>query len=227
MTQKITNGICGGGEQDLPISVDHAAVLKELETLNRRFGNHKPGLLGARREYAVLCPLLEQPDGLHLLFEVRAAALQQGGEVCFPGGRLEAGETPVDCALRETEEELEIPRSEVTLLGTPDFICNPRGYLLRPVLGLVSAEGMKALKPSPAEVAEAFTVPLEFFQNTAPEMYSYDLTPHAQRNFPYEAVGVSVDYPWSRGRVEVPVWYWHHHVIWGMTARIVREIAAK
>ena len=54
-----------------------------LDALCRRFGGHEPGLLGARREFAVLCPLVEQPDGLHILFEVRAAALRQGGEVCF------------------------------------------------------------------------------------------------------------------------------------------------
>ena len=52
-----------------------------LEALRRRFDGHQPGLLGARNEYAVLCPLLEQPDGVHLLFEVRAAQLRQGGEV--------------------------------------------------------------------------------------------------------------------------------------------------
>ena len=97
-----------------------------LEALRRRFDGHQPGLLGARNEYAVLCPLLEQPDGVHLLFEVRAAQLRQGGEVCFPGGRLESQETPAECALRETEEELSIPRSQIQLLGAPDFICNQR-----------------------------------------------------------------------------------------------------
>ena len=101
-----------------------------LEALRRRFDGHQPGLLGARNEYAVLCPLLEQPDGVHLLFEVRAAQLRQGGEVCFPGGRLESQETPAECALRETEEELSIPRSQIQLLGAPDFICNQRGFLL-------------------------------------------------------------------------------------------------
>ena len=100
---------------------------RELDALRRRFGGHEPGLMGARREFAVLCPLVEQPDGLHFLFEVRAADLPQGGEVCFPGGRKEPGETFIECALRETEEELAIPHSEITLLGTPDFISNANG----------------------------------------------------------------------------------------------------
>ena len=94
----------------------------ELNALRRRFDGHQPGLMGARHEFAVLCPLVERPDGLHLLFEVRAANLKQGGEVCFPGGRREPEESLIECALRETEEELSIPRSEITLLGTPDFM---------------------------------------------------------------------------------------------------------
>ena len=103
--------------------------MRDLEHLRRRYADHVPGLLGARHSYAVLCPLVERPDGLHLLFEVRSAALhRQPGEVCFPGGRMEAGETPEQCALRETEEELAIPRQEVEVLGRPDFICNQAGF---------------------------------------------------------------------------------------------------
>ena len=196
-----------------------------LEALRRRFGGREPGLLGARREYAVLCPLVERPDGLHLLFEVRAQGLRQGGEVCFPGGKLEPGESPAACALRETREELSIPEREIQLLGTLDFICNQAGFLLRPYLGLISPAGYDSVVPSPAEVAEVFTVPFSFFQETMPEVYTYDLLPQVPENFPYEAVGVSPDYPWSRGRVDVPIWHWQGHVIWGMTARIVRDLA--
>lgn len=196
----------------------------ELERLRRRFGAHTPGLLGASRSYAVLCPLLEGEDGLRLLFEVRAPQLRQGGEVCFPGGKMEPGESAADCALRETEEELSIPRREVTLLGTPDFICNQRGFLLRPVLGLVSPSGLAALRPSPAEVAEAFTVPLAFFRDTEPDIRHYALIPQVPEDFPYGPVGIPRDYPWSPGQVELPIWHYEGHVIWGMTARLVRDI---
>ena len=198
--------------------------MRELEALRRRYGGHRPGLLGARHSYAVLCPLVERPDGLHLLFEVRARNLSQGGEVCFPGGRMEAGETPAQCALRETEEELSISAAEVSLLGTPDFICNQMGFLLRPVLGLVSPAGFAALRPSPAEVAEAFTAPLSFFAETAPEPWRYELVPQVPEDFPYESVGIPRDYAWNHGWVDVPVWYWQGHAVWGMTARLVRDL---
>jgi len=197
---------------------------RQLNTLRRRFEQHTPGLMGAKREYAVLCPLVEKPDGLHFLFEVRAAQLRQGGEVCFPGGRMEPEETFIDCALRETEEELSIPRQAVTLMGAPDFICNQRGFLLRPVLGLVSAAGMAAMEPSPDEVAEVFTAPVEFFRQTPPEIYEYDLLPQAPPDFPYAAIGIPETYAWSEGRVRVPVWYWEGHAVWGMTARIVQHL---
>ena len=121
-----------------------------VERLRRRYGGHTPGLLGAERSYAVLAPLVEIQSGPRLLFETRAAALRQGGEVCFPGGRMEPGETPEDCALRETEEELSIPRGEVELLGPSDFICNQRGFLLRPVVGVVSPAGLGPGRPPPA-----------------------------------------------------------------------------
>lgn len=201
--------------------------MEELELLRRRFGGHEPGLLGAPHSYAVLCPLVERPDGLHLLFEVRAANLRQGGEVCFPGGQRELGESVEDCALRETWEELAIPPAAVTVLGTPDFICNQRGFLLRPVLGLVSAAGFAAMTPSPAEVAETFTAPLAFFRDTEPELYRYDLAPQVPETFPYEAVGIPRNYPWARGQAVVPVWHWQGHVIWGMTARITADITRK
>ena len=198
--------------------------MRELDALRRRYGGHQPGLLGARHSYAVLCPLVERPEGLHLLFEVRARNLSQGGEVCFPGGRMERGETPAQCALRETEEELSIPAGQVSLLGTPDFICNQMGFLLRPVLGLVSPAGLAALRPSPDEVAEVFTAPLSFFAETAPEPWRYELVPQVPEDFPYESVGIPRDYSWNHGWVDVPVWYWQGHAVWGMTARLVQDL---
>ena len=102
----------------------------------------------------------------------------------------------------------------------------PLRALLQPVLGLVSAEGMACLRPSPAEVADTFTVPLDFFRSTPPQVYGYDLIPQVPEDFPYASVGITPAYPWARGRTEVPVWHWEGHVIWGMTARIVRSLAA-
>ena len=201
----------------------------EIEALRRRWAGHVPSLLGAAGRYAVLCPLLEGPDGPELLFEVRAAGIRQGGEVCFPGGRAEEDEGAVACALRETAEELSIPRERIEILGELDFLWDQRRRLLRPVLGVVDPQGIREMVPSPAEVAETFTVPLSFFRGTPPSVWRYDLVPRVPEGFPYETVGIPRDYPWAPGQVEVPLWSWEgpdgrRHAVWGMTARIVRSL---
>ena len=197
--------------------------MTELERIEGRWGGHVPGLMGGRR-FAVLVPFAESPEGLRLVLEVRSAGLKQPGEVCFPGGRAEPGESFADCALRETFEELAIPASEVRLLGQTDFLVHQRGFLLQPVLGVVSPAGLAKLSPSPAEVAEVFTAPLSFFRNTPPTVSHYALTARVPEDFPYELAGIRPDYPWGSSEVEVPVWQYEGHAVWGLTARILRHI---
>ena len=201
--------------------------MKELDALKRRYEGRAPDLLGVRRRYAVLCPFVEVEGEAHILFEVRAKDLRQGGEVCFPGGHMEAGETALECALRETEEELGIPRAEISVFAQSDFQAGQDGFILHPLLGEVSAAGFAAMRPSKAEVAEVFTVPVRFFQETEPEVYIYELSPELPPEFPYEAVGISRQYPWRGGQVTVPIWYYGGHVIWGLTARVIKDILQK
>jgi len=85
----------------------------DLERLEQFLRTRKPGLMDASGRYAVLVPLVEREGKLRLLYEVRAQGMKrQPGEVCFPGGRMEPGEDPIACALRETQEELGIPASQ-------------------------------------------------------------------------------------------------------------------
>ena len=197
---------------------------QELDRIRQYYADYTPGLLDASACYAVLVPLTEIDGALHLIFEVRDSRISQGGEVCFPGGRLENCESPVSCALRETEEELAIPAREIEVLGTPDFISNQKGFLLHPVLGLVSPEGYRSIVPAPSEVAAVFTVPLSFFRETAPVEYQYDLIPQMTPSFPYDAVGIPRDYQWNRGKVSIPIWLYNGRAIWGITARLVRDL---
>ncbi|BAL01311.1 putative hydrolase [Oscillibacter valericigenes Sjm18-20] len=195
------------------------------KTLKTLWQDHEPGLLGRKYDYAVLCPFVEKGDGLHLLFEVRSASLRrQGGQVCFPGGRMEPGETAEQCALRETEEELQIPAAHIQLLGRTDYLCQPGKFSLQPVPGLVDGAGLRAMRPSPAEVEEVFTVPLEFFQSHPPKIYVYTLEPDVPPDFPYDAVGVPPTYPWEGGEAEVPIWRWEGRAVWGLTGRIVKNL---
>ena len=197
----------------------------DLANLERTLQARTPGLMDARRSYAVLAPLVEREGGLSLLLVVRAGSLRrQPGEVCFPGGRMEEGESPEECALRETWEELAIPPERVRLLGRLDFIAHRASFLMQPVLGVVEEKALEGMVPSPTEVESVFLVPLSHLLETEPIEYDYDLVPTPAERFPYELIGIPRDYKWQLGHENVPVYLWQGRAIWGLTGRITRNL---
>ena len=196
------------------------------QALRRRMAAHRTTLQQARGEYAVLVPLVEGPEGLSLLYEVRPAKLHHhSGEVCFPGGRMEAGETPRQCALRETWEELAIPPEAVEVIGEMDFLHIRSNCLLRPVLGRVDSAALADIRPCAAEVADTFLVPLAWLRDHPPAVYIHR-QPVSISDFPYEDAGVSDDYLWRPYYMEVPVYHGLPHPLWGLTARITMDVVA-
>lgn len=114
---------------------------------------------------SVLVPLVLRENGLTLLLTERTAHLNNhAGQVSFPGGRSEASDTSaIDTALRETEEEVGLHRRHVDVIGTlPDYHTGT-GYLVTPVVALVTPPF--ELRADPAEVAEIFEVPLAFLMD--------------------------------------------------------------
>ena len=191
----------------------------------RRFMDHTPVLMDVRAHYAVLVPLVERPGGLCLLYEVRADTLgRQPGEVCFPGGRLEPGEDAVSCALRETWEELGIPRPAVEVVAELDWLTHQGGFVLYPVLGIVAPEAAERLRPGPAEVKETFLAPVRFFRENPPQVYHYPLRAEVGEDFPYHLIGFDRGYRWRAGGMEVPIWSYRGHAVWGLTARIIKHL---
>jgi len=116
---------------------------------------------------AVLVPLIEHSAGFTVLFTQRTADLKaHGGQISFPGGRIEPTDTDVFAgALRETTEEIGLAGTHVEILGTLDPYVTVTGFEVTPVVGAVTPPF--DLKPDPTEVADVFEVPLAFFLDPA------------------------------------------------------------
>ena len=192
----------------------------DLQDIRCKYEQHIPHLLNGRGSFAVLVPLVERPEGLCLLYEVRAEGIRQPREVCFPGGRMEPGEDAVTCALRETWEELGIPSSAIEVIGEMDYLYLRSDTTMYPVLARVDTQAVDAICASEAEVRDTFLVPLKWLQEHPPTLYRYPLRPLIGEDFPYETVNISRDYPWGDGRMEVPVYEGLPYPLWGLTARI-------
>jgi 8-oxo-dGTP pyrophosphatase MutT (NUDIX family) len=120
-----------------------------------------------RRPASVLVPLLMRPGGMQVLLTRRTPHLSaHAGQVSFPGGRSEAHDlNAIATALRETEEEIGLPRDHVEIVGHLDLFNTGTGFAITPVVGLVAVPF--PLRPDPREVAEAFEVPLQFILDPA------------------------------------------------------------
>lgn len=161
----------------------------------------------ALRPAAVLVPLRLYPDSASVLLTRRTDDLPtHPGQVSFPGGRIEQSDAdPIAAALRETHEEIGIAPDAVTALGYLDPYATITGYRVTPVVALVDATA--ETRHDPREVAEVFEVPLDFLLDPA----------NCQRR---EGE--------FRGRLRhYYVYPWKHYQIWGATAAMLRDFAAK
>lgn len=153
---------------------------------------------------AVLVPIVLHPEGSSVLLTLRAARLSShAGQVSFPGGRIEAGETPEAAALREAAEEVGLDPRLPELVGRlPDHLTGT-GFRVTPVVGLVPPP--LSLTPDPAEVEEPFELPLSVVLDPR--------APERRRAF-------------FRGQ-EREFWVWPHerHYIWGATAAMLVSLA--
>lgn len=155
------------------------------------------------REAAVLVPLFERGGVPYVVFTRRPAHLRtHAGQYAFPGGGQEARDvTPLETALRETEEELGIARGGVRVLGQLDETPTTSAYRIRPYVGVIPGDGQYV--PSPTEVDLVLEVPLVRLMDPA----IVRVERHA----------------WEGLEHDVHFYTHGEHVIWGATGRILRN----
>ena len=200
----------------------------DIEDIRNIYGTRTQGVIGKHRSYSVLVPFVlsgepEQDDLLSLLYEVRSAGVRQPGEVCFPGGHMEDGELPEECAVRETCEELGIEKECVEVIGRGDTLYGAN-FTLYTFVGSIDSGAVSSIEPDPEEVSEIFTVPVETLMERPPEHYGETMKPVIEQGFPYEKVGIDEDYPWRTPEYDIPVYDIDGRVIWGITGRITENI---
>ena len=154
----------------------HSRVLVQLERTLRARASRRRELVH-QRHAAILLPLLSTaPEAfsgaadaagtLSLLFTRRAAALQMGGQIAFPGGIVDSEDGSREVtASREAEEEVGLPRDAVQCLGLLDDMYTwDHKTAVTPVVGYCGEYELLPLAASTSEVAKIFTVPLKHLQ---------------------------------------------------------------
>ncbi len=157
---------------------------------------------------AVLVPLIERPGGLTVLFTQRADQLRRhAGQIAFPGGGCEAGETAVMAALREAHEEVDLDPALVRVAGLATPYRTITSYHITPVVGFVDPSAR--FRANAGEVADLFEVPFAFLMDPA----------NHERRYRDQPPGP-------------PRWHWaitwpdqgKDRLIWGATAGMVRGL---
>lgn len=128
------------------------------------------------------------------------------GQVAFPGGRIDPGDSgAIDAALREAEEEIALPRDRVIVIGEADRYRTVTGFDVTPVIGIVPPDLI--LIPSAAEVAQVFEVPLDFV---------LDAANHVEATVEWQGR--------NRHYYEIN---WDGHRIWGATAAMIVNLSRR
>ncbi|MBQ6439933.1 MAG: CoA pyrophosphatase [Mogibacterium sp.] len=172
-------------------------------------------------KYAILIPWVEMDSENALLFEVRSQFVKQPGEVCFPGGRAEPGESAVVAAVRETCEELGIGPGAIEVISELEPLIMGDGRTVHPVSARLYIKDIESLELSKDEVAEVFLLPAEWLDENPPSYY--DLASTSDEELPEKLLGYLSHYGNYRKTGRTYYYEYDGHGIWGLTARIIKS----
>ncbi len=192
----------------------------DIEHIKNKLKNIKPRPMDSEVSFAVLVPLIEIDGELNLIYEVRSNSITQPGEISFPGGRIEEGESPAQAAVRETSEELLLNKENIEIITELNYASSKSGSFVFTFLGLVKNTDAYEMDYNIDEVSELFFVPLSFFLENEPEKFYMNYYPKADKDFPYHMVNNGEDYNWGNIRYPVYFYKYYNYIIWGLTAKI-------
>ena len=173
-------------------------IRKRLSQRERRVIEHPP-----LSHAAVLVPLFKKAEDCHLLFTKRSDQVKyHKGEISFPGGMVDEEDSElINTALREAHEEIGLKESDVQIIGVLDDIVTVTEFIVTPIVGLFPYP--YPFKVSEVEIAELIEVPLSFLLRkdcfSEREIFRRD-----QREIVY-------------------AYQYGEHIIWGATARILKQ----
>ena len=154
---------------------------------------------------AVLVAITERAAPGMLLLHRPSNMRAHPGQIAFPGGKIDPGESPTEAALREAHEELGIDAAQVRVIGTGDVYRTHSGFEITPVLGVVPPD--IKITPNPMEVAQWFE---------APVAHVLDPANHEQQYVEWEGS--------MRAYYQID---WQEHQIWGVTAAVIVNLSRR
>jgi len=164
-------------------------------------------LSGTLTPAGVLVPIIERSSDISVLLTRRSKELKHhAGQISFPGGRMEDHDADVEAtALRETDEEVGIAATSVSVIGYLRTMPTVTGYAVTPIVGMVSPDA--ELKIDHTEVEYAFEVPLSFLMSSAND--------------------VRTEREYHGRKVPMVEFHWEGERIWGATAFMIIALRKK
>lgn len=189
--------------------------------IKKKLAEYTPQPLGVQKHFSVLLPLIEVKGEWHILYEKRSRSISQPGETSFPGGAVEEGETYKEAALRETQEELNIKKESISLLGEMDFIAAP-SHVIRCFVGELKDVTVESIEPN-EEVERVFSIPLTYFLENEPEFHQVGLKIEHNDDFPFELISNGNAHKWSTREQSIPFYRLEGNFLWGYTAHLTHR----